>query len=115
MKANSFTLSGVNYERFQEYPDRSVYTADGHTSVRPRLLAFSRVLATTDSSAVKSRVKHSYSVRDAVTGKPGVITFATEISYPQWASEADITAELEKHRAVVADATFSELALQQII
>lgn len=115
MLANSFTLEGVTYERFQEYPDRSVYSADGHTAVRPRLLAFSRVLPATDSSAVKSRVKHSFTIRDTVTGKSGVITITTDVAYPQWASETDVTAEIAKHRAVVADAMFANLAAKQII
>lgn len=96
MQNNQIAVDGVTYERFQEYPDRSIYTTNGHTVVRPRLLTLGRVIPTTPDSAIKSRFKHSRVVTDAA-GRVGTIIIETNISYPQWAAVVDVNEEVTRH------------------
>lgn len=96
MQNNQIAIDGVTYERFQEYPDRSIYTTNGHTVVRPRLLTLGRVIPTGPDSSIKTRYKHSRVINDAA-GRTGTIIIETNISYPQWAVDKDVTEEVTRH------------------
>lgn len=116
MQPNLITVGASNYERFQEYPDRSVYTTDGHTIANPNLLTLGRVVPTSAGDTnVKTRYKHSRVVSDGVTGKTGSIIIETNISAPQWVDIATVTAIHDNHIALGATDQIQSLITVQNI
>lgn len=115
MQNNQIAIDGVTYERFQEYPDRSIYTTNGHSIGRPRLLTLGRVIPTSPDSTIKSRFKHSRVVTDAVAGRTGTIIIETNISYPQWAAVADVNEEVTRHSKFAASPEATSLITLQNI
>lgn len=116
MQPNLITVGASNYERFQEYPDRSVYTTNGHTIANPNLLTLGRVVpASAGDTSVKTRYKHSRVVSDGVTGKTGSIIIETNISAPQWVDIATVTAIHENHIALGATDQIQSLITVQNI
>lgn len=115
MQTNTITLGTVGYERFKEYPDRTVYNADDHSILSPHVLAFSRVELKTSDSNVKSRVKFTKRVTNADGSKTGDIIVTADFSFPQWASEAAVEQQLAQLGFFVASPEAEELVLKQSI
>lgn len=116
MQPNLITVGASNYERFQEYPDRSVYTTNGHTIANPHLLTLGRVVpAAAGDTNVKTRYKHSRVVTDGATGKTGSIIIETNISAPQWVDIAAVTTMHDNHIALGATSNIESLITVQNI
>lgn len=115
MQNNDITLGTVHYERFKEYPDRTVYNADDHSILSPHILALSRVELKTVDQFVKSRVKFSRRITNADGTKTGDIIVTADFSYPQWASEAAVTAQLTQLGLFTASPEAAELVLKQSV
>jgi len=115
MQNNDITLGTVRYERFKEYPDRTVYNADDHSILSPHVLALSRVELKTVDQFVKSRVKFSRRITNADGTKTGDVIVTADFSYPQWASEAAVTAQLTQLGLFTASPEAAELVLKQSV
>lgn len=115
MQTNEITLGTIAYERFKEYPDRTVYNAADHSILSPHVLAFSRVELKTTDSNVKSRVKFSKRVTNAGGTKTGDIIVTADFSYPQWASEAAVKQQLTQLGFFTASLEAEELVLKQSV
>lgn len=115
MQTNTITLGTVDYERFKEYPDRTVYNADDHSILSPHVLAFSRVELKTSDSSVKSRVKFTKRVINADGSKTGDIIVTADFSFPQWAGETAVKQQLAQLGLFVASSEAEELVLKQSI
>lgn len=115
MQKNEITLGTIEYERFKEYPDRTVYNAADHTMLSPHVLAFSRVELKTTDSNVKSRVKFSKRVINADGTKTGDVIVTADFSFPQWADEAAVKQQLAQLGLFVASPEAEELVLKQSV
>lgn len=114
MQNNTISVDGVNYERFQEYPDRSIYTADGHTIANPHVLTLGRVVPASNDASIKTRVKHSLTVTKS-DGTKGTIILETNVSYPQWAGISNVSSELANHQKFLATPEMTKLVTTQSI
>lgn len=94
MQKNNLTINGVDYERFQEYPERTVYTAVDHTIANPHILGLSRVDVSGTDASVKTRAKFSRKITHPTTAANRDIIVTVEVSFPQWAIPAVVDAEV---------------------
>lgn len=115
MQPNQITLGTTSYERFKEYPDRTVYNADDHTIACPHLLALSRVELTNPDSNVKSRVKFSVRATSADGTKTGDIILTTDFSFPQWVGTAIVDSQVSQLALFLASDEAKELYLKQSV
>lgn len=115
MQDNTITVGSVTYDRFKEYPDRTVYNAVDHTILNPHLLTLSRVELKTTDSNVKSRVKFTRRATNADGTKTGDIIITADVSFPQWAGDAGVKAELGQLAAFLTSDEAESLALKQSI
>lgn len=114
MQNNTISVDGESYERFQEYPDRSIYTANGHTIGTPHLLTLGRVVPASNDASIKTRVKHSRTIKKS-DGTLGTIILETNVSYPQWASLDAVTTESALHHKFLAGPEAAKLISTQSI
>lgn len=114
MQNNTISVDGEVYERFQEYPDRSIYTADGHSVGAPHILTLGRVVPASNDASIKTRVKHSRTIKKP-DGTTGTIILETNISYPQWASTDAVVTESSLHHKFLATSEAAKLITTQSI
>lgn len=115
MQKNEITLGTTVYERFKEYPDRTVYNADDHTIANPHVLTLSRVELKSSDASVKSRYKFSKRVNNTLGTQSGDLIITVEASFPQWVDEAIVQAELDQAGRFLASDEAKELILKQSI
>lgn len=115
MQKNEITLGTTVYERFKEYPDRTVYNADDHTIANPHVLTLSRVELKSSDASVKSRFKFSKRINNASGTQTGDLILTVESSFPQWINEATVIAELAQVGLFLASDEAEELILKQSI
>lgn len=115
MQKNEITLGTVIYERFKEYPDRTVYNADDHTIANPHVLTLSRVELKSTDASVKARYKFSKRINNALGTKSGDVIITVESSFPQWVDDAAVIAELAQAGFFLASPEAKELFLKQSI
>lgn len=115
MQPNQITLGTMSYERFKEYPDRTVYNADDHSIAHPHVLAFSRVELTNPDSSVKSRVKFSIRATSADGTKTGDVILTTDFSFPQWVGAATVNSQVAQLTLFLASDEAKELYLKQSV
>lgn len=117
MQDNTITISGIAYDRFQELPDRSVYTHPDHTIGLNHILSLSRVVPTSEGAAARVRTKFVRDVvRDTPAGKEkGSIYTTIEVSRPVWASDADVQAESASAATFMQSPEYGTLLSKQSI
>lgn len=115
MQKNEITLGATKYERFKEYPDRTVYNADDHTIANPHVLTLSRVELKSSDASVKSRFKFAKRINNALGTKSGDLLITVESSFPQWVDDTAVIAELAQAGLFLASDEAEELILKQSI
>lgn len=115
MQSNTITLGAVAHERFQEYPDRSVYVHPDHTIGVNRLFSLSRVVPSSEGAAARIRAKFVRDIVQPVTGLKGSIYTTVEASQPTWADTADVTAQAADLALFMSGSEFQSLLHKQSI
>lgn len=115
MQSNTITISETGYDRFQEYPDRSVYIHPSHTIGRNRLFSLSRVVPTTEGATARVRVKFARDIVQDVTGVKGTIYTTLEVSRPVWATDASVSEDSASVAALMLLPEYQQLLHKQSI
>lgn len=115
MQNNTITIEAVPYDRFQEYTDRSVYTAPDHSIGLNHLFSLSRVVPSSEGATARVRVKLVRDVIDPVTLAKGTIYTTIEVSQPTWAVPSDVSSESAKAAAFMLLPEYGQLLQKQSI
>lgn len=115
MQNNIITIGEITYDRFQELPDRSVYTHPDHTIGKQHIMSLSRVVPTSEGATARIRTKFVRDVVRDVTGEKGSIYTTIEVSRPVWASDIAVSAESATAAAFMQGTEFSALLSKQSI
>lgn len=115
MQSNQITLGTTAYERYQEYPDRSVYIHPDHTIGSNRLFSLSRVVPSSEGATARVRAKFVREIVQPVTGVKGSIYTTVEASQPVWADDADTAAQAADLALFMSGDEFQSLLHKQSI
>lgn len=119
MQNNVITSNGVEYERWQESDNRSVYIAADHSVAKPHTLTLGRVVPTAPAASSKVRAKLSRTVdTTSPTGVVGYAPLITElnVSVPAGVvSESTLTKLRDDLVAFISGEEFKSLLVKQEI
>lgn len=115
MQNNTITVGEVTYDRFQEYPDRSVYISPTHTIGRNDLFSLSRVVPTSEGATARVRVKFVLDIVNPETLEKAAIYATTEVSMPTWAGETVVEGQALQLALFMQTPEFGQLLSKQSI
>lgn len=115
MQNNTITAGTVTYERFQEYPDRSVYISPTHKIGHNDLFSLSRVVPTSEGATARVRAKFVLDIVHPTTNEKASIYATTEVSMPTWANESTVASQASQLALLMQTPEFGELLSKQSI
>lgn len=115
MQNNKIKIGAVEYDRFQEYPDRSVYISPTHSIGSNDLFSLSRVVPTSEGATARVRVKFVRDITHPTTNEKAAIYGTIEVSMPTWAEETAVAAQASQLALFMQTAEFGQLLSKQSI
>lgn len=116
MQSNTITIGEAAYDRFKETPDKTTYVSPVHTVSSADLLLLGRSIASSDTANAKSRASFIRDItRDDPAGTKGRVYFNVEVSFPQWATDAQLQAINDAASSFLSSTEFDALVKKQSI